>query len=463
MPDVVVVGAGLSGLMAARRVKEMRGPASVIVLEGRNRIGGRMVRREVEAATGRYWIDLGGQWVGPTQTGIRGLATEFRLDLFEQYDEGNTVVWYDGRRYLADGDVPAPSEPDGKAAEDLSKLLSEVADVAVPDAAAPWASSFALAYDRITLAEWIEANSSSGYARFYVGHDAAINHSGGSPRDISLLHTLFELKVGPPDDEPDKYLIRNAAGQIPGLLQEQLGDDVVQQNSTVVSIDQKTDGATVGAVTPQGYQEYRAKAVIVAIPPWCAQAIRYSADVLRLPRFPAGRMQLMQRMAMGTIAKITCVYDTPWWRQSDGGLSGTALVKGRLIAATDDSGSLEPGRPGILTSFIQGDALFGWLRLSPSARVDAVIDDLVLLFGEEARNPVDYVETAWPQEPLIGGAYTAYLPPGGWTSQGEEIREPFGRISWAGTETAIEWYGYFDGAVSAGTRAAEEVITRWFS
>ena len=420
-----------------------------------------MVRREVETATGRYWVDLGGQWVGPTQTAIHGVAVGLGLDLFEQYDQGNTVVWYEGHHYLAADDVPGPTAEDRRAAEDLSKLLSEMADVAVPDAAAPWASSFALAYDRITLAEWIEANSSNGYARFYVGHDVAINHSGGSPRDISLLHTLFELKAGPPDDEPDKYLIQNAAGQIPGLLQQQLGDGIVQQNSTVVSIDQKIDGVTVGAVTPQGYQEYRAKAVIVAIPPWCARAIRYSADVPGLPRFPAGRMQLMQRMAMGTIAKITCVYDAPWWRQR--GLSGTALVKDRLIAATDDSGSLAPGTPGILTSFIQGDALFGWLELSPRARADAVVKDLVLLYGEEASNPVDYVEIAWPQEPLIGGAYTAYLPPGGWTSQGKKIREPFGRVSWAGTETAIEWYGYFDGAVSAGMRAAEEVITKWFS
>ncbi len=117
--------------------------------------------------------------------------------------------------------------------------------------------------------------------------------------------------------------------------------------------------------------------------------------------------------------------------------------------------------PGILIGFIQGDVLFEWMELSPDGRKESVSHDLVDLFGEDARNLADYVEVLWPQDQFTGGAYNAYLPPGGWTSYGSTIREPFGRISWAGTETAAEWFGYFDGAATAGERAAEEVLAKW--
>jgi monoamine oxidase len=166
-------------------------------------------------------------------------------------------------------------------------------------------------------------------------------------------------------------------------------------------------------------------------------------------------------MAMGTIAKVTCVYDTPWWRTSDEKLSGISFSKGKLMGCTFDSGL--PGRegPGILTSFIQGDMLFEWIDLPPETRKERVISDLADLFGEDTRNPTDYVEALWPQDQLTGGSYNAYLPPGGWTAFGSTLREPYGRISWAGTETSTQWFGYFEGAATAGERAAEEVLKRW--
>jgi monoamine oxidase len=172
-------------------------------------------------------------------------------------------------------------------------------------------------------------------------------------------------------------------------------------------------------------------------------------------------MHLTQRMAMGTIAKVACVYDTPWWRTSKERLSGMSVSRGRLTGFTADSSLPGDEGPGILIGFIQGDALFEWIELPPERRKESVIHDLVDLFGEDARNPADYVEALWPRDQFTGGAYNGYLPPGGWTSYGSTIREPFGRISWAGTETAGEWFGYLDGAATAGERAAEEVLTKW--
>jgi monoamine oxidase len=461
MNDVIVVGAGLSGLMAARKILKSHEAASVVILEARDRVGGRMVAQQAGGER-KGWIDLGGQWLGEEQRRIRALARELGCEIFEQYTDGQTVLRYDGHRYLDDSAIPAPSAKDRKAAEDLLEALSRTADLVVPDASQPWASPLAYTHDRLTLGQWIDANSDNDYAKFYVGWLVTFDQAGGSPREVSLLHSLFESRANPSAGEPDKYYIRGAAGQIPPLLAGQLGGDkVIRLDSKVVAIHQASDGVTVGAVTPQGYKEYKGKAVIVAIPPWLTGAISYTSGVPGQPGLSARRMHLTQRMAMGTIAKVTCVYDTPWWRTSVERLSGTSCSQGRLVGLTADSGLPGDEGPGVLTSFIQGDLLFEWIGRLPDSRKESVVRDLVDIFGEDARNPADYVEALWPQEQLTGGAYNGYLPPGGWTSFGSTLRESFGRISWAGAETATQWYGYFDGAATAGERAAEEVLKNW--
>jgi monoamine oxidase len=461
MADVIVVGAGFSGLMAARKVLQVHESAAVVVLEARDHVGGRMIARQ--AGRGRNgWIDLGGQWVGEDHALVRAVTKELGLDIFEHYKDGPDVLRYNGQRYLDENETVAPGATEREAAEDLLEALSQTADLVVPDASQPWASPLALAHDRLTLSQWMEANSDHDYAKFYVSMIASFDQAGGAPREVSLLHSLFETKANPSEGEPEKYLIRGAAGQLPPLLAERLGDGrVVRLSSRVVAIHQDLNSVTVGAVTSRGYEEHEAKAVIVAIPPWLAGTISYTSGVPGQPGLPARRMHLTQRMAMGTIAKVTCVYDTPWWRTSSEGLSGTSFSASGLIGFGSDSGLPGDEGPGILTGFIQGDMLFDWIGLPQDTRKEWVIRDLIDLFGEDARDSADYVEALWPQDQLTGGAYNAYLPPGGWTSFGSTIREPFGRISWAGTETATQWYGYFEGAATAGERAAAEVLGKW--
>jgi monoamine oxidase len=460
MADVIVVGAGLSGLMAARKILTLDETASVVILEARDRVGGRMFAQQAGGER-KGWIDLGGQWLGEDQTRIRALAKEFGLEIFEQYTDGFDVIWYDGHRYLDDSETAAPNARDRKATEDLLAAMAHTADLVVPDASQAWASPLAAEYDRLTTGQWIDQTSDNDYARFLVGNIVTFDQPGGTPREVSLLHSLFETKANPPEGEPDKYYVRGAAGQIAPLLAEQLGDEVVRLGAKVVAIHQASNGVTVTARTPQGYKDYDAKAVIVAIPPWLAGAISYTSSVPGQPDLPARRLQLTQRMAMGTMAKIACVYDTPWWRTSGAGLSGTSFTEGRLVGQTADSGLPGDEGPGILISLVQGDMLLDWIGLPPDRRKESLVQDLVDLFGEEARNTTDYVEALWPEDQLTGGGYNAYLPPGGWTSYGSAVREPFGRISWAGTETATEWFGYFDGAATAGERAAEEVLRKW--
>lgn len=458
MAKVVVIGAGLSGLSAARRLMDKG--VDVVVLEARNWIGGRMCRKEVKSKGGKAAIlDLGGQWVGPGQDAILKLARDdLGLTTFDQHVTGLTVVAYGNNVYRSDTDPPGRTEADAKEAEALSEKLGAAAEGILPE---PWKSPGAEEHDKRTLSQWIEAEgANSAYAKFYVGLDARFNQSGGSPDKVSLLHALFERKVNPPAGEPDKWLIEGGAGQIPDAMTQKY--NIKYQTDKRVTAISQTRGKV--SVTVEDGTVEPGDAAIVAMPPSVAAAIDFSD-----PQPSAQRIDLASKMAMGTIAKVAFVYDEPWWRDIKRGetsikLSGTSISRIRTVRTTADSGLLKtdthPDPPGILTCFIQGDQYAEWSKYSPDKREQCAHEDLKEYFQEAGVDaPREYVEMLWPAEPFTGGAYNGYLPPGGWTSCGRAIREPLGKVFWAGTETATKWFGYFDGAITAGYRAAEEAWT----
>ncbi|HEV2376088.1 MAG TPA: FAD-dependent oxidoreductase [Streptosporangiaceae bacterium] len=459
MADVVIAGAGLSGLAAALRLTDAG--KSVIVLEAREKAGGRMVHQQV---AGGGWVDLGGQWVGRTQHNIRRIAHRLNIKLFKQYTLGTTRLSYGGVLYDAVESADGTLGRDGNDLKTTELLQSTLSDLAAGIPAKPWHAPRAEELDQGTLGQWIDqwvrayhGNASSEYAGFFVGWDSRFNQSGGSPWEVSLLHSLFETKVNPADEDPDESLCVGGAGQIPGLLAGLLEtrNCEIFTNSRVVAISDLEDGVqvTTRATGPNGTGgRFDGKFAIVAMPPFLTGAISYD------PLLVAPRLQLVQRTPMGVIAKIACTYDTAWWRES--GLSGTALGDShRTVQAVADSGPLEGG-PGILTSFVQGEKYNEWALRNGTEQRQMVLDDLAHYFGDEARAVKEYIPKDWPEEQLTGGAYNAYMPPGGWTQYGHALRANHGRIHWAGTETATEWYGYFDGAISAGEREADEILKK---
>lgn len=218
-------------------------------------------------------------------------------------------------------------------------------------------------------------------------------------------------------------------------------------NTPVNSIKQERGSVAVRA---KGLS-VKAKRVVVATPPALASRIRYS------PVMPAARDQLTQRVSQGTLMKVACVYDTPFWR--DEGLNGAVVsYEGPVQVTYDGSPPGADAEPGIMFGFVGGDLYRTFKAMSRDARQAAVVANFTKYFGSQAQRPRDYFESDWPEEQWSRGGPVGFTTPGTMFALGRSLREPVGRIHWAGTETAGYWVGYMDGAIRSGERVAAEVL-----
>jgi monoamine oxidase len=440
-PDVVVVGAGLAGLTAARRLRAAG--RSVVVLEARDRVGGRTLNHELPGHAGKV-VEVGGQWVGPTQTRLLELARELGIGTYPTHAHGRNLVEYDGRLIRHRGSIP-PINPAVLADIGQAQLRLDRMARAVP-ADTPWRAPKAAVWDGQTFWTWIRrATVTRGAAELLRLACEAV--WACEPEDVSLLHVLFYIRSAGNFDaligteggaQQDRF--SGGSQRLCLAMADELGD-AVALGRVVRSIARDGAGVVVEGL--------RASAAIVAIPP--ALTARIAFD----PPLPAPRDQLVQRMPQGTVIKCMAVYDEPFWRAD--GLSGQATsTRGPVKVIFDNSPP--DGSPGVLLGFLEGAAARELGEWEPQARRHAVVDVLGRLFGDRARAPVDYLERSWAHEEFTRGCYGCYMPPGAWTAHGAALRAPVGRVLWAGAETATVWMGYMDGAVRSGDRAAAEAL-----
>jgi monoamine oxidase len=441
--DVAIVGGGMAGLAAATELQ--RAGASFVVLEARDRVGGRLESVEVEP--GR-WIDVGGQWVGPTQDRLYALAREHGAAIFPTWTAGQNVVEMGGKLTRYTGTIPR-LRPHVLA--DVQQAIMRIDRMAakVP-LEAPWEAPKAHIWDSQTTWSWMRRNMATrgGRALLEIGVKAVW---AAMPADVSFLHLLFYVASAGSMDmlldteggaQQDRFV--EGAGSLARRVAEGLGEQVVR-SAPVRRIEWNGDGARVHA---DGV-EVRAQRVIVAVPPTLAGRISYD------PPLPGYRDQLTQRVPMGAVIKCFAIYDEPFWRAE--GLSGSAVSAAGPLTLTVDNTPPE-GRPGILVGFLEGRAARELGRVSEAERREAVLANLGRLYGARAARPERYLDKSWADEEWSRGCYEGYTPPGVLTAFGPALREPVGPLHWAGTETATRWNGYIDGALQSGERAAREAL-----
>jgi monoamine oxidase len=444
--DCCVVGAGFAGLAAALRLKQ--GGHSVAVLEARDRVGGRTF---TEVREDGAWIDRGGAWVGPGQDRIHALMTEFGVPSYKQYTDGKAMMVVDGKQHRYSGTIPLSMSP--WVVANLGAVFLELGQMSksIP-LEAPWEAKNAEKWDQITLAKWLSNNTLSKPAHDLLETALAGCYTSAAS-EVSMLFVLYQVAsgggpsflLGVKDGAQDSRIV-GGMGAVYAPMAAEIGDSLYL-SQPVRRIEQDADGVTVRSDD----MTVRARRVIVAVP------IAIASQVLYEPMLPVDRSFLHQRMPSGAIYKINIVYDEPFWRND--GLSGQSAAPGSPATVTIDASTDAP-RPGVLCVIVEGPIARQIGKLDETERRRAILAELVARFGDKAVSPLDYVEHCWTTERYSGGGMLSHAPPGVLTEFGPALREPCGRIHWAGTESSAVMCGWVDGAVRSGERAAAEAMQR---
>jgi monoamine oxidase len=442
--DVCVVGAGYAGLTAARRLSQ--GGKSVVVLEARDRVGGRVWTRRSD---GGVIVDMGGTFVGPMHDRLHALAKEMGVSTFATYTKGDSIIATDGKVRRYRGEVPRLNPfallSAGQAIFRLDRMAKKV------PLDAPWDAPSASSWDAHSVRSWLTpTNVPTRMARDLL---EATGHAlfCCDLSEVSLLHLLF--------------LINSAGGLTPlmnvegGYQQDQfvggaqsmaiamaaeLGGSIVL-DAPVHAIRQRDDAVEVegAGVT------VASRHVIIAAPPSLASRIYFD------PPLPADRALLLHQLPAGTEIKVVVVYDEPFWRNE--GVSGASVDMADDFEVTLDT-SPPSGEAGCLALYGAANKARRMATLRPDERRSIAVDILRRRFGARASSPVEVLELNWAEEEWSRGCSMAHFGPGVLTQYGYVIRQPVGRIHWAGTETAGKSHGAIDGAVRSGERAAAELL-----
>ena len=444
---VIVVGAGLAGLSAARRL--VASGREVVVLEARDRVGGRVRGGELAG----HPVEVGGTWLGEGHAMMYALVEELGLATFRTWnDSGSVLLELGGRQSRLAPHKGATPRLNPFALADLAQGLLRFERMATKvDLEQPWATPGARRLDGQTFESWIRRNlrTSAGRAYFHTACEAVF---AADACDLSLLHALFYARSnadfetllavdrGAQQDRVVGGSVRVAEG-----LAVWLGDRV-RLGAVVRSV---RHGADEVAVELRDGSRVTGERLVVAIPPMLAGRLEYD------PPLPSWRDQLTQKLPAGSVVKAFAAYPTPFWR--DEALNGQAASDRGPVKVTFD---VSPPAPevGMMLGFIEGGDARDWVRLSAQDRRRSFLDSLVRYFGPAAGNPIAYLEQDWTAEEFSRGCYGAHFAPGVWTAFGEALRPPVGRIHWAGAEYAVHWNGYMEGAVRSGEATADEVL-----
>ena len=441
--DVIVIGAGLSGLIAAREV--LAAGVEPLVLEANDRVGGRILTQDVDGVP----LELGAQWIGDTHFRMQELATELNIETYRQFDTGETS-------YELTGEVLREHvfhERHGDELAGIERVLRRIdAMAATVPADKPWLAPDADTWDRITVGQWFDTQGLSPVARSLL-EICTVGILAMPTVEVSLLCLLQNITVCGvtaellAESEGGAQTIRFAGGTslIPERLAASLGDRIVL-DAPVMAVDY-TEGQVT--VTCRGGVVATGRRLIVALSPTLAGRIMYD------PPLPAIRDQLTQRVPQASAHKMFAVYDEPFWRGD--GLNGQLISEVGPARMSNDS-CLDDGGPGIILAFLEGESARLAARWPKEQRHDALRAELKRHFGARAAHPEQIVERSWAGEQWTRGCYNSNTGPCALLHFGDAMNAPIGPISWAATETATAWSGYMEGAVEAGRRAAQESV-----
>ena len=447
MVDVIVIGAGLAGLSAAAGL-HARG-RSVLVLEARDRIGGRVYTRH--SASGEP-VEMGAQWLNPGHDHMFELVERAGLELAPPA-LGDSAVMLEGRvsRIAPDADPNQPGMTPFEVADlgqgllRLHRLADRVHDNQ------PWAEANA-AWLNQPFERWVRSNLRTPGGKAAFMH--ALGRAVGLISPESTLVATLQRVVGRDLDSLaavnaglQQRRVQGGMAQVCDFLSRELGD-AVHLGTVVDTVVVGEPAITVNTATGESFTGHD---VVVAIPPRLVETITFE------PPLPEWRSDLVKEVPQGNVIKAALVYDTPWWRQR--GMSGQVGTDAGPLRVMSDS-SNRGSKHGVLTGFFEGPEASGLGRWTVTLRERAFADTVRSVFGSDVPTPLEYIDVDWSSERFTGGCHGAHFAPSVWTAVASSLSAPEGRVHFAGAEYATRFTGYLEGALRSGKEAADRICKR---
>ncbi|KAF4910273.1 putative flavin-containing monoamine oxidase A [Colletotrichum viniferum] len=442
--DVVIVGAGLSGLRAA--VDIHKSGLSYVVLEAMDRVGGKTL--SVPASPQGGVVDVGAAWINDiSQVEMYRLAKDFGFELIEQTATGLNLYRDNKRNTLDDKQQAQLYEAFGQMAVLVDRSNPEI----------PWLGLDAKRTDSLTLAELGEKEIGGGIGSVVLN---VLSRAclGLESSEVGVLPVIDYVKAGTglenisSDLQDGAQCLRNRQGNqtFSARLAENFNAGAVKLSMPIFKTTQSDEGCM--ASTSPG-PEYRCKKVLLSVPSTLYPLIEF------MPSLPATK-EALNKSKLGYYSKTILGFERPWWR--DAGFSGAiASETGPIVFSRDTC--VPDDRQYSITCFHVAEPGRQWAKLRARDRLEAVLKQFRAMFStvvDDVPEPINIIEKEWTKDPWARGAPSPIMGPGVLTSDaGKAVRETVGHIHFIGTETSLVWKGYMEGAVQSGIRGTKEVIT----
>jgi monoamine oxidase len=429
---VLVAGAGLAGLCAARELAAAG--CAVTILEARDRPGGRVRTLRTELAA-EVHAELGGEFVDAEHKELRKLIDGCGLRLVRVLSHGFTHRFHD------DAGEPrvsrnAPWDELGEYLAPLTRCYKAARGDTKADVVRELSS--------FSLREWLRRQEAP--SSVHAMADAIRGFFLADPEELSVLPVVEQLARSGSPARTEMYRIAGGADRLVDALHRSTPAQLLLQ-TPLRAIDQAADRVVAHVDDPQGHrQTLEADAIVVTLP---AATLR---DVEIRPALPDDQRRAIQRLAYGRATKAIVMTAGDIF----GGRRARAFATDGAIGAFWDGADGEPhDRAGIVT-FLAGGSASRELRMRAQAGGEQLLSTLCWL-GRPPRHLARVEWVSWEDDPWARGGY-AFLDPGFDPAWRPLLSRRAGRILFAGEHTSENWQGYMNGAVESGLRAARDLL-----
>lgn len=421
-PKVIIIGAGFAGLAAAYYLHKKK--IEFVILEARNRIGGRVFSHQMDPAENLV-IELGAEWVGNSHTRLREMCDEFKLEL--QNNQFDTHLIYKGKYYRKN---------EWDYSEGWKKKFQSILN----------------GYEKLTQAEKTRIDKMDWW-RFLVnngceGMDLDIRELldstdfGESIRHVSAFAALAEYAESSEKNEMD-LKIKGGNSSLAFALADKIGRDKIKLANAVTRVVQNSKGGVKVHTTSE--EIFTADKIICTVPTFAARKIKWE------PGLPPEQVNAMNELQYARINKNPLLFTERFWNDESFDMV-TDQSPHYFYHATKNQRS----KKGVLISYTIGEKAAVVANQNEEWKKNMVMQTLAPHFGDVGKLLESQTNYYWGNDEFSHGAYAMYGA-GQWFRVRPILAKPYIHTHFAGEHIA-DWQGFMEGAVNTGEEAAGRVV-----